>query len=135
MRYNRFFEIIANMHIGPGRPSAVLSEGPPQLTANYRAAGGGYDEHLFVQLDRSPIHVTIFRNSWDGTVEMRGNHGVVSVGPHALHLTDTERWFYVVESNGSLRSLSPDIGSPPTDRTRKAMDGVFMPVLKRYLFT
>jgi hypothetical protein len=138
MTYNSFDQICTAMGIGQGTPQTVLDEGPPELTARYRAAGGGFQASIVIEMASSPIHVTIYQTSWDDTVMLPGNDSPpdVPVGPHSLHLTaPTKRWFYVVESNGSLRSLYPDIGEEPTERTRKAMNDVFMPVLSRYLFS
>lgn len=137
MTHNRFNQICTAMGIGPGNPTAVLGDGgPPRLTAQYHAPGGGFQEAIVVELEGSPHHVTLYQTSWDGSVLLPGNFGPVHVGPYALHLTSgTTHWYYVVENNGSLRSRYPDIGAEPTERTRTAMDKVFMPVLTPYLFS
>lgn len=124
-----FAGIVAALGIVAGTP-VVIGDDPP-LTVNYNAGGGGFGASLIFELNPG-VHITIFQNSWDGTVTITDLDGsLVSIGPYVLHLTTTnDRWFrqYV---RGSWQFVT-DYGTPSA-RVLRAFDSM-LATMEEYLF-
>jgi hypothetical protein len=122
---NTFAEIIAALGDPPNGPWNIGDD--PPLTVNYNPG-----TQSLVAVLNAGVHITIYQNSWDGTVQIIDCTGdPVTVGPYCLHTTaGTERWFRQYESY--TWQWVTDCGTP-TVRYLKAFDAM-MNTLGQYLY-
>jgi len=124
---NNFAQIIAALGPPPGGPWDIGDD--PPLRVTYNPNPGGVPTLIFAL--NTGVHITIFRNSWDGVATIQDcTGGQVDVGPYCLHTTaGNERWFRQYE--GSTWAWVTDCGTP-TERYVKAFNAM-MNTMNAYL--
>jgi hypothetical protein len=113
---NDFAQILAALG-PPAQGSWNIGDNPP-LEVNYNP-----NTQVLVAKLNAGVHITIYQNSWDGTLQIMDCTGdMVDVGPYCLHTTaGNERWFRQYE-NDSWEWVT-DCGTP-SQRYLQAFDAM-----------
>jgi hypothetical protein len=113
-------------------PSSIPASGSnPPLTYQVNGGGGGFEPALIFILNQA-IHVTIYRNTWNGRATIGGS----TLGPYCLHVTaGAYHWFR--QYNHGVWDFVPgagDDGAPYTGPVARSVE-LLISAISNYLYS
>lgn len=127
---NRFETLVG---IFANSPQIPAQHGFPPISTRINAGGGGFEPSIIFELNPA-VHITIFRNTWNGREQI----GRDILGRYCLHMTVNlagnlaEHWYRQYVGGGSWDFVGTD-NSPYTDRAAKSFEAL-MGAINGYLF-